>query len=311
MRIEDVDFNGLRALYHLLETRSVTQAARRLGTTQPNMSRSLARLREVFGDPLFVSTGRAIEPTPMALALQPDVERALSALRAVFDPMARQKREDEPFALRVATSDYGTLVVLRPWLVQQVEARPMTTLRIVQPSLETIGALERGEVDLALIPRVELDGLEQFVFRPIVDDEHVIVTRRGHPLARGRATLERYLACGHVVVGNSVPGFSSVQRALVRLDRSRDVRARVPSLLLALSLAAETDMVATLPARIVRASGLPLTTRPIPFEVEPFTLHAVFHPRMTTDPHHRRIRESLFSKPAARGRSRISRRPSG
>ncbi|WP_438044410.1 LysR family transcriptional regulator [Sorangium sp. So ce128] len=306
MRIEDVDFNGLRALHHLLETRSVTQAARRLGTTQPNMSRSLARLREVFGDPLFVSTGRALEPTPMALALQPDVERALSALRTVFDPMVRQKREDEPFPLRVATSDYGTLVVLRPWLAQQARARRMTTLRVVQPSLETIGALERGEVDLALVPRVDIDGLEQFVFRPIVDDEHVIVTRRGHPLTRGRATFERYLACGHVVVGTSLPGLSPVQRAIARLERSRDVQARVPSLLLALSLAAETDLVATLPARIVRASGLPLTTRPVPFEVEPFTLHIVFHPRWTTDPRHRSIRESLISSSTARGRSRAS-----
>ncbi|WP_437931394.1 LysR family transcriptional regulator [Sorangium sp. So ce291] len=309
MPIDDVDFNALRALYHLLETRSVTQAARRLGTTQPNMSRSLARLREIFDDPLFVSTGRALEPTPMALSLQPDVERALAALRAVFDPVVRKTREDEPFALRVAASDYGTLVVLRPWLVQQVEARPLTTLRVVQSSLETIGALERGEVDLALVPRVEVDGLEQFVFRPIVDDEHVIVARRGHPLARGRAsvTIERYLACGHVVVGNAMPGFSSVQRALVRLERSRDVRARVPSLLLALSLVAETDLVATLPSRIVRVSGLPLTTRPIPFEVEPFTLHVAFHPRWTADPRHRRIRESLFSRPAARSRSRASR----
>ncbi|XXX72336.1 LysR family transcriptional regulator [Sorangium sp. So ce134] len=307
MRIEDVDFNALRALYHLLETRSVTRAARRLGMTQPSMSRSLARLREVFGDPLFVSTGRALDPTPMALALQPDVERALWALRAVFDPMVRQKREDQPFPLRVATSDYGTLVVLRPWLAQQDEARPMTTLRIVQPSLETIGALERGEVDLALIPRVDVDGVEQFVFRSIVDDEHVIVTRRGHPLARGRATIERYLACGHVAVGNSLPGLSSVQRAIARLERSRDVRARVPSLLLALSLAAETDLVATLPARVVRASGLPLTTRPLPFEVEPFRFHLVFHPRWTTDPRHRRIRESLISSSAARGRSGASR----
>ncbi|WP_438036939.1 LysR substrate-binding domain-containing protein [Sorangium sp. So ce204] len=88
-----------------------------------------------------------------------------------------------------------------------------------------VGALERGDVDLALVPRADIDGLEQFVFRPIVDDEHVIVTRRGHPLARGRATFERYLGCGHVVVGTSLPGLSPVQRAIARLERSRDVQA--------------------------------------------------------------------------------------
>lgn len=134
----------------------------------------------------------------------------------------------------------------------------------------------------------------------------MIVTRRGHPLARGRATFERYLACGHVVVGTSLPGLSPVQRAIAQLERSRDVQARVPSLLLALSLAAETDLVAPLPARIVRASGLPLTTRPVPFEVEPLTLHIVFHPRWTTDPRHRGIRESLTSGSTARGRARAS-----
>ena len=83
---DDVDFNTLRALHHLLEARSVTRAARRLGITQPSMSRTLARLRDILGDPLFVSSGRVLEPTPFALALVPDVQRALSAMRSVFDP---------------------------------------------------------------------------------------------------------------------------------------------------------------------------------------------------------------------------------
>ena len=56
------DLNLIRALALLLETRSVTAAARRAGVTQSAMSRTLGRLRDAFADPLLVRTGRGRAP---------------------------------------------------------------------------------------------------------------------------------------------------------------------------------------------------------------------------------------------------------
>ncbi|HKO50103.1 MAG TPA: LysR family transcriptional regulator [Polyangiaceae bacterium] len=88
-----VDPGSLVALNVLLEERSVTRAARRLGITQSSMSHRLARLRDELGDPLFVRVGATLTPTPRALAIAEPLADALRALDAAlatppaFDPV--------------------------------------------------------------------------------------------------------------------------------------------------------------------------------------------------------------------------------
>ena len=58
MNVRDVDLNLLRVFDAVLHEKGVTPAALRLGLTQPAVSNALARLRKLFGDPLFVRTPR-------------------------------------------------------------------------------------------------------------------------------------------------------------------------------------------------------------------------------------------------------------
>jgi DNA-binding transcriptional LysR family regulator len=182
--------------------------------------------------------------------------------------------------------------VIRPFLAGAAAAR-VASLRVVPLGLDAIGALYRGDIDLALSPRADVEGLADLVVRPLVEDDHALVVRRGHPLARGRCSIDAYLAGEHVAIETAAPGLSAVERALSALGRSRRVRARVPSLLGALSLAAETDLVASLPSAAARASGLRLAIRTLPFAVERLSLKLVFHPRWVDDPHHRQVRRAL------------------
>ena len=84
MDVTSLDLNLLVAFERLLALRSVTEAALALGVTQPAMSRTLGRLRAVFSDPLFVRDGRALVPTPRALALRGKVDAAVQAAREAF-----------------------------------------------------------------------------------------------------------------------------------------------------------------------------------------------------------------------------------
>ncbi|HET9450367.1 MAG TPA: LysR family transcriptional regulator, partial [Aggregicoccus sp.] len=83
MNMSAVDLNLLHVLHVVLEERSVTRAARKLHVTPPAVSNSLARLRELLGDPLLVRTGRSLSPTPFALALLPQLQAGLRALGQV------------------------------------------------------------------------------------------------------------------------------------------------------------------------------------------------------------------------------------
>ena len=69
--MHDLDLNLIPYIVALEETRNVSRAALALGVSQPRVSSALGRLREYFGDPLFVRTSRGMEPTPRALALIP------------------------------------------------------------------------------------------------------------------------------------------------------------------------------------------------------------------------------------------------
>src|SRR5947207_15082213 len=82
----DADLNLLIALNVLLSEGSVSKAAVRLGLSESAMSRTLARLRESTGDELLVRAGRAMVPTPRALALRDRVKELVGEVGAVLQP---------------------------------------------------------------------------------------------------------------------------------------------------------------------------------------------------------------------------------
>src|ERR1043165_7959132 len=81
------DFNLLVTLDVLLSEGSVTRAASRLRLSPSAMSRALARLREVTGDPLLVRAGRELVPTPRAIELRDRVAQLVQEAQAVLRPV--------------------------------------------------------------------------------------------------------------------------------------------------------------------------------------------------------------------------------
>src|SRR5438067_1649539 len=78
MNVQDVDLNLLRVFDAVLQERSVTAAAGRLGLTQPAVSNALARLRTLLGDALFVRTPVGMEATPFARGVAEPVRQSLA-----------------------------------------------------------------------------------------------------------------------------------------------------------------------------------------------------------------------------------------
>ena len=105
-----IDLNLLVALRALLHERHVTRAAKSVGLSQPAMSHALARLRELFDDPLLVRTPKGMQPTPRAEQIAPALARALEDLGRIvaaperFDP-ARSRR-----SFTLVADDYTELV---------------------------------------------------------------------------------------------------------------------------------------------------------------------------------------------------------
>src|SRR5438477_8498425 len=151
MNLQDVDLNLLRVFDAVLHEGGVTAAAGRLRLTQPAVSNALARLRKLFGDPLFVRTQSGMDPTPFARELADPVRQALALLESAlahgpgFDPASATR------AFRFYMSDLGQIEFLPPLIERMQQRAPGVRLEAVALEVDGIAAsLASGTLDLAV-----------------------------------------------------------------------------------------------------------------------------------------------------------------
>ena len=285
-----VDLNLIVALHALLEERSVSRAARRVGLSQPAMSHALARLREHFGDPLLVRTGRTMEPTPRAASLLAAVRPLVGGLEALLTAAPVQPAA-LTLSLRLVTDDAVGLTFL-PRLVRRLRAEaPGVTLDVLPRGAPGRKALLRaGQADLAL---GAFSGAGMDLHRlALYTERWVTVLRRGHPASDGPWTPERWAALPQVIVSPTGGRRGEVDRQLQGRGLSREVVAAVPHFSTALALVARTDLVLTTGASQAAVLGpaFDLEIRDPPLPMSPYEIAMLWHPRTEHDPAHHWIR---------------------
>ena len=147
----EVDLRQLRAFEVLLRERNLTRAATVLGVAQPALSKTLAKLRRYFADPLFVRAGHRMEPTAKALELA-------DAVHALLDDATMLRARHRPFDPKTSTRTFSFSVVdsglvrLLPPLLSHLEAHaPGVRLRVTPIEFEELeAALEAGHLDFAM-----------------------------------------------------------------------------------------------------------------------------------------------------------------
>lgn len=294
--LKGADLSLLVSLDALIDEANVTKAAARLNLSQPALSAQLARLRDLFHDPLLVPsrTGRGMIPTARALELRVPLHAALKELETVikrppaFDPLTA----DRSFA--IAASDNAT-VVLGVDLIEHVQkvAGPGVRVSFRTPSADLVAAqLERGEVDLLI-------GSERMVpsdmkTQRLMDERYLMAQRKGHPRGKRPLDLKTYCSLSHVLVSTSGGSFrGDIDEQLESIGRRRRVVLSVHQFILAPMFLRITDYVATLPARFVDRFADEVDTFELPFKARGFTLSAAWHPRNQTDPAHIWLRKQL------------------
>ena len=293
--IKKIDLNLLVVLDALLDERNVTRAAVRLGYTQPTISGMLTRLRDLFGDPLFVRTQRGLLATPRAQALAAPLKQLLAdsqrlVARDVFDPASAKA------TFSISSNDYMQQALLVPLIkVLRDEARHVR-IAITPPIIEGLAeALARGQIDLAItIPEFAVSDLRS---RLLYREHYVVAVRPQHPLARRAAmTVERFCNYDHLVVSPTGGSFEGpTDQALARLQLRRKVRYSVPSFLLLPEMLQTDDLVALVPSRLLSENNKRLVVLNPPVDVPGFDVIAVWHPRIDKDIAHRWLRGRLVN----------------
>lgn len=294
MDIRNVDLNLLVALDALLAERSVSRAGERLHLSQPATSALLARLRELFGDPLLLRSARGMLPTPRALELLGPVKQVLDEIDTIVQPRTAFDPTSAVHTFTLSASDYVEYALL-PTLVDFLERKAPGVRLAVQPlDLETVAKqMEIGEVDLCVTGLLNAPaGLHQ---QPLYAERMVCVVRRNHPDVGARLTLEEFCSLEHIIVSVRGSGFSArIDDALAKLGRKRRARLAVPHFLLVPEIVARSDMISALPERLARGHANKLRIFELPLQLEGFTVGQIWHERNQREPAQLWLRELLL-----------------
>ncbi|RZJ26492.1 MAG: LysR family transcriptional regulator [Haliea sp.] len=292
-----INLQLLTYLDALMTERHVTRAADRVGIGQSAMSSALARLREIFHDPLLVRTTTGMQPTARGLQLARQVQDAM----ALIDQAARGGRAFEP-----ATAEGHIRVLASEGVAQQFMPGIMARVRQQAPRLRfsvrpvdvrrTLEYLRDGEGDLVLgFVRDVPPSLHQTLLYP---QDVVCIASRAHPAIRGKLSLRQFVAYPHVVWATGPVPYPTIEfmvdDALAARKLVRDVGLRVPNVLLSADVVAATDMLAVVPRRVATDAcdrqGLALQILPLPFAIEAANLSMLWHERMHRDAAHTWLR---------------------
>ncbi|UJR85523.1 LysR family transcriptional regulator [Sandaracinus amylolyticus] len=284
----------LRCFVTLHRERHLSRAAIRLGLSQPAMSRALTRMRESFGDPLFVRTPRGMVPTARADELAPRVVAVLEAAAALVRPT-----ELDPAQLTrtftVATSGFVDALLLprlTPLLLREAPGVAITTRPVADDLAESLAS---GRVDLMIGVG---DGVPRDAHRTrLYEESWVCAVRQDHPDVGKRLTLERFVKLPHLLVAPGGNPGSHVDRALAARGLARRVVVRIHAFAPAPAIVASSDLVVTAPRRVIEPLARPFGLRlfPTPIEIPSSTIVAAWHPRAQDDPAHAWFRTALVT----------------
>lgn len=290
-----IDLNLLVTLEVLLAEQNVTKAADQLHLSQPAVSAQLARLRDLFDDPLLLPTRRGMIPTAKAIELAPQLRDALDHVRNAlhshqdFDPGKAE------LTVSIGCSDYIQAAVVMPFVLALRQTAPgvRVAVRHLVPELVE-QQLGNKEVDLVIAtPERSAPHLRTC---HLFDETYVLIGRHGHPRLKSGMTIDEYVELEHVVVSPRGGDFETpVDSALATLGHRRNVVVSAASFLLLPEIVLDSDLVALVPRRLFLRQSEKLMMVDLPWLGEQFNVSLIWHERCHRHAGHRWVRNLIGS----------------
>ncbi|MES2259936.1 MAG: LysR family transcriptional regulator [Pseudomonadota bacterium] len=297
MRFKRLDLNLLVALDALLVERSITRAARRLNLSQSATSGVLSRLREYFEDEVLVQVGRNMILTPLAQSLCDPVRNVLMQIQSTIETKPAFVPEQSSRHFRVIASNYPTSVLLADVAQHLSWHAPNVTMEIVALDDAYLEQLDRGEVDLLIMPTkyVAPDHPSEVLF----EDSYSCVVWSGNTLVGDSLALEQYMALSHVstTFGSSRQQPSFEEWFLKSTGHTRRVDITTSDFNTLPQMVIGTNRIATMHRRLARmfARYYPLRLLPAPLDIPQMVMTMQWHKFFDKDPSHIWFRDLLRS----------------
>lgn len=290
--IKNLDLNLLVALNALLEEKNVTRAALRINLSQPATSRALARLRDMFQDPLLVKGTRGMVLTARANELHQPLQHILSDITAIISPPSIDPATMQGEVV-IATRDYELATILPKVISRVTDESPNLKLRIIPLIGDDLSSLESPNVDFVL---AATDSKAATLHRYIVYKESfVCLVSKDNPIIQKGMNLETYTAAKHCLVTISGFGLGVVDTLLAQKNLKRNIVVRIPHFLAVGHIIAESDLMVTLPRRLgelLSQQNRIVLINP-PLKIPQFPIYLYWHTRNQNNPVHQWIKKVI------------------
>lgn len=289
------DLNLLLALDILLEEGSVAAAARRMNLSAPAMSRTLGRIRETLGDPVFVQAGRKLVPTPRALALREQVRSAVEQATQVLTPGEHVQLDEVTRRFNVRANDTFVGLYSGRLLDEMANVMPRAVLHFAPEEDDVdVEMLRSGRIDLFISAARQL-GPEIRV-QPLFTTRFVGMARDSHPIFSQDITPEQLTRWGHISISRRGKASGPIDRALGELGLQRQVSLIVATPYSAIFALQDSNLLLPLPEHLARsalAAGIRARLFELPVPLETVLLTQAWHPRFQQDAAHRWLRQTI------------------
>ena len=281
--MKTIDTRLLQVFNEIYAKKSVSSAALALGLPQPAVSIALSKLREHFGNPLFVRTSNGMTPTPLGAELIEPVRTALNAVSAVVDFSTHFDPSTSKRVFKIAMTDISQLILL-PKLWERLRlTAPGVGIDVFPLSSDTPQLLESGAVDLALgyVPELEAGFYQQRLF----SQHFVCMVSQSHPRIQGKLKLKQYLQEDHAAIVSSGAAPKIIDETLHAMGKERRIALRIPHFLGASFVVELTDLLITIPQRlaeVLQGRGA-YVIYPVPFVIPTYEVKQHWHERYHHD----------------------------
>lgn len=290
MNLHRIDLNLFAVFDAIYTAGSLTKAADVLCITQPAVSNSLARLRDMLNDPLFVRTGHSMTPTPVAQNIIVPAREALGLLRKSVQQSHIFEPETSTKAFNFASRDLLEVSIMPRLLARLQHLAPNITLTNYEVGREHIvSSMASGNLDFYADASTFTDiHLKKQV---IATDRLVVLARKNHPVVKNEMTMDDFLKLGHIHVSQRRTGAGPIDIALDKLGKKRHIVMRGQHFLTVPSAISKSDLIGCIPYHLAKHYDLAMYE--LPFESPRIEYYLYWHLSADHDAAHKWMREQI------------------
>ncbi|MGR5192478.1 LysR family transcriptional regulator [Vibrio rotiferianus] len=290
------DYSLIPTFVAIVEEKSYTKAAQRLGVSQSAVSQAVVRLREVFKDTLFVRESHGVAPTAFAIDIYPTLANAVENIAYMLPEHSRfdPAECDKQFVIS-SLSVFGFTLLPELSALLSVKAPKVTTRIEPLYTMDLTNLLRTQQCDLVIEAQTNLHP--HLRSQVLMSDKLTVMCRADHPRLTGtKVSIKEYLAEKHVTLSQiDQKGGYLIGRGIK--DESilgrRDVAWQASSIMEILPIIQRCDYVGLMPKILLDKYKhlYNLKALDAEFMKEPIDVAMYWHSSRSNDPSHKWLRE--------------------